>query len=67
MGKSTAWYPKLSVDCGGSGVVSQAGAMLLVRAAERNRVDAGVVDWVGAEEPINRSRRVNVPLVLNPT
>jgi hypothetical protein len=49
VGKSTSWYPKLSVDCGGSGVVSQAGAMLLVRAAERTgltqALSTGLARW----------------------
>lgn len=35
MGKSTSWYPSLSVDAGGSGVVSHAGALLLARTADR--------------------------------
>ncbi|MFH5211389.1 IS1380 family transposase [Antrihabitans sp. NCIMB 15449] len=35
MRKSTSWYPSLSVDRGGSGVVSHAGAVLLARTADR--------------------------------
>jgi hypothetical protein len=31
VGKSTSWYPSLSVDATGRGVVSQAGAVTLVR------------------------------------
>lgn len=34
MGKSTSWYPSLKVDGDGSGVVSQAGAVTLLRTAE---------------------------------
>lgn len=33
MGKSTSWYPSLKVDGDGAGVVSQAGAVALVRTA----------------------------------
>jgi Transposase DDE domain group 1 len=33
--KSTWWYPSLSVDAGGSGVVSHAGAVVLTRVAVR--------------------------------
>lgn len=35
MGKSTSWYPSLFVDATGRGIVSQAGAVTLVRTAER--------------------------------
>lgn len=35
MGKSTSWYPSLSVDATGRAVVSQAGAIALVSAAQR--------------------------------
>ncbi|MFH5211366.1 transposase, partial [Antrihabitans sp. NCIMB 15449] len=34
MRKSTSWYPSLSVEATGSGVVSQAGSVLLLSAAE---------------------------------
>ena len=40
MGKSTSWYPSLSVDATGRGVVSQAGAVTLVKAAEH----VGLID-----------------------
>jgi hypothetical protein len=33
--KSRWWYPSLSVDAGGSGVVSHAGAVVLTRVAVR--------------------------------
>ncbi len=35
MGKSTGPYPSLSVDTTGTGVVSQSGAVVLVRTAEK--------------------------------
>ena len=35
MGKSTSLYPRPVVDAGGSGVVSQAGSVVLLRAAQR--------------------------------
>jgi len=38
--KSTSWYPALSVDAAGRGVVSQAGAVTLVRTAQQ----VGLVD-----------------------
>lgn len=44
MGKSTSWYPLLSVDATGRGVVSQAGAVMLVKAAEH----VGLVDALSA-------------------
>ncbi|WP_433522273.1 IS1380 family transposase [Nocardia pseudovaccinii] len=44
MGKSTSPYPRLAVDGHGSGVVSQAGAVLLVRTAER----IGLVEGLSA-------------------
>lgn len=40
MGKSTSWYPSLSVDSTGRGVVSQAGAVTLVRTAQH----VGLID-----------------------
>ena len=36
MGKSTSWYPSLSVDSAGTGVVSHAGSVLLLRTAEKS-------------------------------
>lgn len=35
MSKSTSCYPKLSVDTAGSALVSQAGAIVLIRTAEK--------------------------------
>ncbi len=47
--KAIGFYPRLSVDAGGSGVVSQAGGMLLVetvRAAGLDRaLSAGLAPW----------------------
>lgn len=49
MGKSTSWYPSLSVDATGRGVVSQAGAVTLVKAAEHvglvETLSAGLRPW----------------------
>jgi Transposase DDE domain group 1 len=49
VGKSTSWFPKLSVVGGGSGVVSHAGAVLLVRVAERTgligALSTGLARW----------------------
>ncbi|HSS24233.1 MAG TPA: IS1380 family transposase [Mycobacterium sp.] len=42
MGKSTSLYPRLVVDAGGSGVVSQAGSVVLLRAAERAGLTGGL-------------------------
>jgi hypothetical protein len=40
VGKSTSWYPRMAVEPGAPGVVSQAGALALVATAER----VGLVD-----------------------
>lgn len=49
MGKSTGPYPSLSVDMAGSGVVSQAGAVTLLRTAEKTglagALSAALVPW----------------------
>jgi hypothetical protein len=42
VGKSTSWYPPLSVDRGGSGVVSQAGAVVLARTADKTGLSSAV-------------------------
>ena len=42
MGKSRSWYPPLSVDGRATGVVSHAGAVVLLRAAERAGLAAGL-------------------------
>lgn len=42
MGKSPSWYPPLSVDRGGSGVVSQAGAVVLARTADKTGLSSAV-------------------------
>lgn len=44
VGKSTSWYPSLSVDATGRGIVSQAGAITLVRTAEQ----VGLIDALSA-------------------
>jgi hypothetical protein len=44
VGKSTSWYPSLSVDATGHGIVSQAGAITLVRTAEQ----VGLIDALSA-------------------
>jgi hypothetical protein len=40
--KSTSLYPSLSVDTTGRGVVSQAGAITLLRTAEKTGLAAGL-------------------------
>jgi len=40
--KSTSCYPSLSVDTTGTGVVSQAGAITLLRTAEKTGLTAGL-------------------------
>lgn len=49
MGKSTSWYPSLSVDATGRGIVSQAGASTLVRTAQQvgliDALSAGLRPW----------------------
>jgi hypothetical protein len=40
--ESTSWYPSLKVDADGSGVVSQAGAVALLRTAEKTGLDAAL-------------------------
>jgi hypothetical protein len=49
VGKSTSWFPKLSVVGDGSGVLSHAGAVLLVRVAERtgliHALSTGLARW----------------------
>ena len=49
MGKSTGPYPSLSVDTAGSGVVSQAGAVTLLRTAEKTGLttvlSAALASW----------------------
>ena len=42
MGKSTSWYPRFSVDAGGWGVVSQAGAVVLARTADKTGLTSGL-------------------------
>ncbi len=42
MSKSTSWYPRFSVDAGGSGVVSQAGAVVLARTADKTGLTSGL-------------------------
>ncbi len=42
MSKSTSCYPSLSVDTTGTGVVSQAGAITLLRTAEKTGLTAGL-------------------------
>lgn len=42
MSESTSWYPSLKVDADGSGVVSQAGAVALLRTAEKTGLDAAL-------------------------
>lgn len=49
MGKSTSWYPSLSVDATDRGIVSQAGAITLVRTAQKvgllDALSAGLRPW----------------------
>jgi len=49
VGKSTSCYPSLSVDATGRGVVSHAGAVVLLRAAERagltGRLSGALAPW----------------------
>ncbi|MQA76741.1 MAG: IS1380 family transposase, partial [Solirubrobacterales bacterium] len=49
MGKSTGPYPSLSVDTAGIGIVSQAGAVALLRTAEKTgltrALSAAVAPW----------------------
>jgi hypothetical protein len=49
VGKSTSWYPSLSVDATGRGIVSQAGAITLVRTAQQvgliDALSAGLRPW----------------------
>lgn len=40
--KSTSWYPAVSADGTGSGVVSHAGALVLLRAAEKTGLSRGL-------------------------
>ena len=42
MSKSTSCYPSLSADATGTGVVSQAGAITLLRTAEKTGLTAGL-------------------------
>ena len=42
MSKSTSCYPSLLVDTTGTGVVSQAGAITLLRTAEKTGLTAGL-------------------------
>lgn len=41
MSKSTGPYPRMSVDATGTGVVSHAGAALLLRTAEKSGLTSG--------------------------
>lgn len=49
MGESTSWYPSLSVDTAGRGIVSQAGSITLVRTAQQvgliDALSAGLRPW----------------------
>lgn len=49
MSKSTSWYPSLSVDATGGGIVSQAGAITLVRTAQQvgltDALSVGLAPW----------------------
>ena len=45
--KKTACHPEITVSADGRGVVSQAGALLLLEAAQVTRAGSGPVRWAG--------------------
>ncbi|WP_433599181.1 transposase [Nocardia sp. CA-135953] len=61
MGKSTSWYPSLTVDGDGSGVVSQARAVTLLATAQKVGLDRALSLW---RKPLSTHDPGNVVLDL---
>ncbi|MGW6356611.1 IS1380 family transposase [Streptomyces sp. NPDC055092] len=58
MSKRIGWYPRVRVEGGGSGVISQAGAVLLVETVRKSALDAAIS---AALAPWRKPRAVHDP------